>query len=526
MCRIKQWYYRGSLKSCNYRCSYCPFSKKKSSLKKLEDDRQQLFRFVERMNGQESLGGAVQIVPYGEALIHKYYWEGLARLSRNERIEAVGAQSNFSFPADEMLEFYQSQGGDITKLRLWGTFHPEMVSLENFISQCNCLSRWQISYCVGAVGVPEQICKIRKLRECLDSNIYLWINKMDGLGRNYTEKEAADFLSIDEYFGMEQKHHPADVQRCRHSIFVEADGTLRRCCISRQSIGNFYGEAGQSFLKEYSAESAAVSGKQVCLRKECGCFLAYNNRNEEELLFFRPFPAFRIPVYPKAIFLDLDGTLLPKGAKTISEETARRIEALSGHCSVYLATSRPLEDALNKVRGISGVLKGGVFAYGARCVVWEREEHSPCKNAIYDHAYPVETIWLDTAQSVKKKYGFRIHVYRKEEIVYKVTLAFPGGRRCMSESSLASQLVAELKLPACCKWTAEGNCIQIISAGRGKLEGILELSKVMGYQKEDIMVVGNSDQDVPMLAYFPLSVAVKGSSKRVEEAAKISLSDL
>ena len=142
----RQWYYRGSLKSCNYSCSYCPFSKKKGSLREEQNDKAAFFRFVENACDGEMVQGAVQIVPYGEALIHSYYWEGLARLSCNAHLDAVGAQSNFSFPVKQMLSCFKGQGGDIDKLRLWGTFHPEMTSLEAFVEQCRQLTKQKISY--------------------------------------------------------------------------------------------------------------------------------------------------------------------------------------------------------------------------------------------------------------------------------------------------------------------------------------------------------------------------------------------
>lgn len=514
----RQWYYRGSLKSCNYSCSYCPFSKKRSSPKKLEEDRQQLFRFIGKLEEQKNAGGAVLIVPYGEALIHKYYWEGLAKLSKNARFDAVGAQSNLSFPADEMLRFYEAQGGDISKLRLWGTFHPEMTSVENFVSQCETLKKSQVSFSVGVVGVPEQISDIRKLRKCLDDDIYLWINKMDGLGRNYAEPEIEEFLAIDEYFELELKHHPADCEHCKNSIFVEADGRMRRCNLCRQSVGNIYEEVWKDISPCNATENfaAAEMASQPCSRKECSCYLAYNNRNEKELFFFQPYPAFRIPVYPKAVFFDVDGTLVPEGKRTISEEIGKKIAALSRHSDVYLATSLPLEEAMRKTHGISHVIKGGVFANGARCVIREKE---------YDVIYPVETVWFAHVDEAKRKYGFHVHVYQKEKSVYKVTLSFPGGklRRIGFKNDFADQIAGELKIPENCKWTVEENCIQIISAGRGKLKGILEIAEVLGYQREEIMVVGNSDNDVPILEYFPISVAVRNSSEQAKKAAKICL---
>lgn len=279
----RQWYYRGSLKSCNYSCSYCPFSKKKDSLTKLQMDRTAFFRFVEKACKEKIIQGAVQIVPYGEALIHSYYWEGLAKLSRNPQLDAVGAQSNFSFPVEQMLSYYREQGGIADKLRLWGTFHPEMTSIEQFVQQCKHLTYQKISYCVGAVGVPEHIPIIQKLRHSLPSSVYLWINKMDGADRIYTPSEKKAFLEIDSYFELELSHHKSDWKLCMNNRFVEADGTMHRCNLDKQSVGNFYHDI--------------VSNKiPACRRKECSCFLSYCNQKEEALRPFLPYPAFRIPL--------------------------------------------------------------------------------------------------------------------------------------------------------------------------------------------------------------------------------------
>ena len=66
--------YRGSLKSCNYHCGYCPFSKHRCSERELEKDRTHWFRFCESLNERaEALNiRALMVVPYGEALIHPW----------------------------------------------------------------------------------------------------------------------------------------------------------------------------------------------------------------------------------------------------------------------------------------------------------------------------------------------------------------------------------------------------------------------------------------------------------------------
>lgn len=279
----RQIYYRGSLNFCNYSCPYCPFSRKRESERQLEKDRKEWFRFVEEMEKCEFCG-AIQIVPYGEALIHGYYWEGLAQLSQCGGIQAVGAQSNFSFPVEEMLELYESRGGKREKLRLWGTFHPAMTSSEDFLKQCSRLQEAGALFCVGSVGVPENIRVLSELRRRLDDQIYMWVNKMDGLGRRYKEDEIQAFAAIDRYFELELRNFQPDARECEGSLMIEGDGSIRSCILCHHRMGNLYKEGLEGF-----------TGKR-CTRQVCNCFLSYGSRKDiPELASFLPFPAFRIP---------------------------------------------------------------------------------------------------------------------------------------------------------------------------------------------------------------------------------------
>lgn len=280
---IRQIYYRGSLDFCNYSCTYCPFAKKKGSGRRISRDRQEWFRFVEYI-AASGFDGAVQVVPYGEALIHDYYWQGLAQLSRCGRIRAVGAQSNFSFSVQRMMALYKKYGGDRDKLRLWGTFHPGMVSVEAFLDVCTQLQEGGIRFCAGGVGVPENMDILGELRRRLDDGIYMWINKMDGLGRRYREDEIRAFCSLDPHFPLELHYFRPDARACSASVMIRGDGTLLPCGICHQKMGNLYADGMEG-----------TAGK-VCTRRACDCFLAYGGRRDiPELTDFQPFPAFRIP---------------------------------------------------------------------------------------------------------------------------------------------------------------------------------------------------------------------------------------
>lgn len=285
MTRISHIYYRGSLNFCNYACSYCPFSKKKGGVRQIERDREQLFRFVRTIRREAGRGfaGTVQIVPYGEALIHEYYWRGMAELSRIPHIRAVGAQSNFSFPVEDMLRQYEYFGGDRKKLRLWGTFHPEMTTVPVFLEQCRQLLEADTAFCVGGVAVPEHAESLRKLRAELGSSVYMWLNKMDGLSRAYTDKERTAFLDIDKYFELELRHIPANASACGGSALIVGNGDIYPCVLCHKKLGNIYEDG----LPQAISPS--------CTRTLCDCFLAYGSRSDiEELEDFGTDPVFRI----------------------------------------------------------------------------------------------------------------------------------------------------------------------------------------------------------------------------------------
>ncbi len=287
MSKICQITYRGSLSSCNYKCAYCPFSKhtQGAGVNELAADKKHLQRFIRRV-GESGFCGGVQIAPHGEALIHRYYWEGMAQLSRLPGVKAVGAQSNFSFCVEEMLPVFSETGGKIEKLRLWGTFHPAMTVAEVFTDTCRRLRERGVSLCVGAVAVPEELPVFQKFRKELPEEITMWFNAMDGLERGYTPEEQRAFQTMDPYF--ERSCHPpaADSRWCTGHLFVRSTGEVTSCNLCRIPRGNFY---------EASLEELAAS-VQICHRKRCDCYLASSIREDlPEYAWFGPYSMFRIP---------------------------------------------------------------------------------------------------------------------------------------------------------------------------------------------------------------------------------------
>ena len=487
----KQIFYRGYLTSCNYSCSYCPFCKRKMTERQREQDKEALWKFIAQMK-QENRKHAVQIVPYGEALIQEYYWRAMAELSQIELQEYIGCQTNLSFPVEKMLAIYEDCQGKKAKLRLWCTFHPSMTTVEKFVKQCRRLELAGIAFCVGMVGNPKDIPLLLEIRKQLPDSVYVWVNKMDGRKEHYTVEEIEVFQKVDPYFLLQMKHRKADLQKCRQSVFWEADGSRYFCNLHAGSKGK--------------------SGENSCGRKECNCYLAYSNRTDiGELLFFQPYPAFRIPVYPKAVFMDIDGTIVPEGERELSDAMAEQLRQLSKRSRLFLATELPFGDAMRKCRKIKDCLSGGVFAGGGHILIFTEDKK------VWEQIIPLTTfLSLEQQEVIKKRYFIKIRNYRKENKLYRQTL-IARRREGWKEDEL-EQVKNELKQIAdhkgiSCNLHLEKGHLGITGENADKKNGVLIICHKEGIALEEGAAVGNSQEDIPMLSLFPQSF-LKDSESR------------
>lgn len=512
--------YRGTLKSCNYRCSYCPFSKHRRNQRELARDREQWFSFIKRFQEQAERYNirALMVTPYGEALVHPWYWEGLAQVSALPWVEAAGAQTNLGFQAAEAMRIFAENGGSLSKLRLWATFHPEMTSVQAFVKNCRQLWKAGVQISAGAVGVPEHTGLLQQLRKELPKDIYLWINQMDGLGRPYARKEIQAFSEIDPYFYRELQPHPADVSQCQGRYFVEGDGRLRLCNIS---------SAG------------------TCSRKRCSCYLAYGGRdNLENQMLFGPWPLFRIPRRPRAVFLDIEGTLLSDTRKQPSRQRGRDISAeMQAALEVlvkrektllFFATTLPYKDARQRCRSIWHLFSGGVFAGGAHIFLnLTKGEESDRKTDFVSGNVPDESVECVTGpddpvsrdrkkgqkvlkeifydmdekivqylENFREKPFVRMLVYRNAEgRVYKITLLHAWQRPWTRQE--AEKVMADLPEPAGrqVRCVLEDYCMQIIAAEAGKAAGVRMICEWLRIPLNEIFTAGDSEEDIEMLQF-------------------------
>lgn len=536
--------WRGCLKSCNYSCSYCPFSKHPISKRELLKDKEQWLSFCKAFEDHalELNLGALLVTPYGEALIHPWYWEGLGRLSRLDSVDMAGAQTNLSFPLEENLRLFDAAGGIREKLCLWATFHPEMTDISSFTSRCRMLKEMGIRICAGAIGVPDQARTLSCLRKELPEDIYLWINPMDGLGRPYTPEETAFFRTIDPYFSAAAACPSADPSMCRNRIAVEGDGSLRGCTIGRKigqrktGIQNHQEtqnpdrtEIQLPWIQELIQRrtSDIPSAWASCGQRRCSCYLAYGGRKDyPHRFFFGPYSIFRIPWQAQAVFFDIDGTLLEEvhhlsaEACTPPQKDRRRrqllvnpewLEELSRTTPLFLATALPYRDAKRRFDSarcgkLFSLFQGGVFGGGS---------HIRLEKEYRERILPLELGWLPEAEKFKEDMKFRILLYRENHITCKGVLTkLPGASDWTSEEVAAiTSLLSSFPARIC----PDLRRIQILPQNAEKAKGAALLCSWLNIPLKQCAAAGNSPDDLPLLKACGFSMAPEGSHEDVLE---------
>ena len=260
--------YRGSLTSCNYSCSYCPFAKRPNTIEELRQDELELERFAGWVSRQTQRVG-VLITPWGEGLVHRYYRRVMVELSRLPHVYRIAIQTNLSAPLDDFA------GASRDVLALWATFHPAQTSLARFTEQCRELDGMQIRYSVGAVGVREHFDIIEELRRTLRREVYVWVNAYKLQPNYYREDEIARLLAIDPYFHWNVPDYSTFGARCKAgetAFTVDGKGDVRRCHFIDRVIGNIYDSSFSECLKPRS-----------CTAETCGCHIGYVYRPDLEL---------------------------------------------------------------------------------------------------------------------------------------------------------------------------------------------------------------------------------------------------
>lgn len=258
--------YRGSLESCNYTCSYCPFAKRRDTRATLARDAAEVARFVGWATGQQR-PLRVLFTPWGEALVRRHYREAMLALVTLPQVSQVALQTNLSGPLAWMAD------APAGKLSLWCTYHPEQTTLARFIERTRRLDAMGVRHSVGVVARREHYDAIRALRAALPQGRTVWLNAYDRRGPGYYSADDLAWLeATDPWFPLQHTPPPSRGAACRAGsevLSVDGDGELRRCHFIPTRIGNLYDDPLEQVLQE-----------RRCSRLRCDCFIGYAHRRD------------------------------------------------------------------------------------------------------------------------------------------------------------------------------------------------------------------------------------------------------
>jgi len=248
----------------------------------------------------------------------------------------------------------------------------------------------------------------------------------------------------------------------------------------------------------------------------------------------------------KAMFFDLDGTLL-NSSKEVSPTTRKTLErcAQSG-IKLYIATARPplLGKMLSWDDGLLSLFDNGVFYNGGCVVLGGKKTYTAVSDDIVKAAmeYAMQYDGLNISLQLERdRQAFRFPLKRSSYQPWgmcaseALTLAQATGLQTVklvvfysdlidSTTPLDGQLVQNLEKLCADKaqfyLTDRGQLVQIMAKDINKLSGIEKIRTALGLEKNEIAVFGDDVNDIEMLSAYENSIAMGNADDFVKNVAK------
>lgn len=248
----------------------------------------------------------------------------------------------------------------------------------------------------------------------------------------------------------------------------------------------------------------------------------------------------------KALFFDLDGTLL-NTERTISRQTRLTLKKCKERgIRVFVATARPplLDRMLSWDEKTMSLFDGGVYYNGGCIKIGDQKEYQFVSDEIVRETinYACQYDSVNVALQLEgEKQAFRFPLDDKGYKIWGLT----------AESALSFHQIEDLKtvkilifyanlidsvilindglvasLEALCHDAAQfyltdrGKCVQIVGRTVNKLKSIEKIRKSLALKKDEIAVFGDDVNDLEMLSEYKYSVAMGNAESRVKDAAK------
>jgi len=245
----------------------------------------------------------------------------------------------------------------------------------------------------------------------------------------------------------------------------------------------------------------------------------------------------------KALFFDLDGTLL-NDDKKISRQTRLTLEKCKENgIKLFIATGRPplLDLMLGWDNQTLSLFDGGLYHNGGCIEIGEWKEYSPIDDKIVGGA--VKIVNGCESLNIALQLENELHAFRfpLDERAYKLWGLNPAmcfglnhvnnlrtikilifyGNFIDTVKNIENDLVSSIE--TLCKnkaWFYVDRGLFIVITSVNKFEGVEKIRKKLNLAKDEIVVFGDDVNDIEMLAAYPNSFAMGNAENHIKEAAK------
>ena len=248
----------------------------------------------------------------------------------------------------------------------------------------------------------------------------------------------------------------------------------------------------------------------------------------------------------KALFFDLDGTLLDSQRRIVRTSTEALEQCRSRGIKLFIATARPplLDRMLSWDAATFSLFSGGVYYNGGCIILNQHKEYQPVADAVLksvvSEVQKYETINI-ALQLEGEKHVFRLPLAEKDytswgvdaqsilglEQAYEyktIKVLLFQGNLIDSILPIEENLITTVEDICCGRaqfyLTDKGKCIQIMGLGINKVKGIEAIRASVGVEKNEVAVFGDDRNDIEMLSHYMHSVAMGNAGDEVKQAAK------
>lgn len=232
----------------------------------------------------------------------------------------------------------------------------------------------------------------------------------------------------------------------------------------------------------------------------------------------------------KAIFFDIDGTLLSHHTQKVPESTKKALQQLKqNNIYIFIATGRHLSEMkdlpIHDLEFDAFITLNGQYCYNNKETIYTLPIHQDDINNIihYIDQHPFPCIFVEDEL---------MYINYNDDVVSRVQQAISTPLPDVNDIhrglhkpiyqvipyGIDDQTILHL-MPHCKSTRWHDEAIDIIPSSGGKCKGIAEVLKYYHINQEDTMAFGDGHNDIDMLQFCHIGIAMGNAHQSVKEAA-------